>query len=322
MKAILGIDISKKDFVVALIIGDASKKAKFSNDSKGFKDLYSWLSQLGITQVKACMEATGSYGEQLADFLHSKGFDTNVVNPLCIKAYAKSKLSRHKTDEVDAMLIVEYALKNDLITYKPKDPVLKEIQALYRCIKSLKEQYVQSINHLENRSTLPQSVIDAWENIANSIQEQINEAESTLRELISSRESLKQDLNNLQSIPGIGHNIASAIIAESPDISSFKDARQFAAYFGLTPSHKTSGSSVRFKARILKMGPKALRKALYFPAIVAKSHNPVIKSFSDKLKRKGKHNMVIIIAVMRKLLHIIFGILKSKTLFNPTLNHC
>jgi transposase len=322
MKAIMGIDISKKDFVVALIIGDASKKAKFSNDSKGFNELYSWIDKLCITQVKACMEATGSYGELLADFLYCKGFEISVVNPLCIKSYAKSKLSRHKTDEVDAMLIAEFALKNDLVAYKPKDPILKEIQALYRCLKSLKEQYVQSTNHLENRSTLPRSVINAWENIASSIQEQILQAESTLRELINSKESLRQDLNNLQSIPGIGSNTASAIIAESPDISSFEDARQFAAYFGLTPSHKTSGSSVRFKARISKMGPRALRQALYFPAIVAKSHNPVIKAFSDKLKRKGKHNMVIIIAVMRKLLHIIFGILKSKAPFNPSLNHC
>ncbi len=150
------------------------------------------------------MEATGSYGEQLADFLYSKGFEVNIVNPLCIKSYAKSKLSRHKTDEVDAMLIAEFALKNDLIAYKPKDPVLKEIQALYRCLNSLKEQYVQSTNHLENRLTMPQSVIDAWENIAANIQEQINKAELTLRELISSRESLSEDLNNLQSIPGIG----------------------------------------------------------------------------------------------------------------------
>ncbi len=95
----------------------------------------------------------------------------------------------------------------------------------------------------------------------------------------------------------------------------------FATYFGLTPSHKTSGSSVKFKARISKMGPRALRKALYFPAIVAKNHNLLIQAFSEKLKRKGKHNMVIIIAIMRKLLHVIFGVLKSKTPFNPSLNH-
>ncbi len=227
MKAIIGIDISKKDFSIALIIGDSAKKAKFSNDSKGFNELYCWLGKLGITKVKACMEATGSYGELLADFLYCKDFEVSVVNPLCIKSYAKSKLSRHKTDEVDSMLIAEFALKNDLISYKPKEPVLKEIQALYRCLKSLKEQYVQTTNHLENRSTLPQSVIDTWQNIANSIQEQIVQAESTLRTLINSREFLKQDLNNLQSIPGIGHNTASAIIAESPDISSFQDARQF-----------------------------------------------------------------------------------------------
>jgi transposase len=146
MKAIMGINISKKDFVVALIIGNVSKKAKFPNDSKGFNNLELWLNKLSINQIKACMEATGSYGEQLADFLYNKGFEISVVNPLRIKSYAKSKLSRHKTDEVDAMLIAEFALKNNLIAYKPKDPILKEIQALYRCLNSLKENmYSQQI---------------------------------------------------------------------------------------------------------------------------------------------------------------------------------
>jgi transposase len=105
MKAIMGIDISKKDFVVALIISNSNKKAKFANDPKGFNDLYCWITDLGVSQVKACMEATGSYGERLADFLYNKGYEVNIVNPLCIKAFSKSKLSRHKTDEVDAMLI-------------------------------------------------------------------------------------------------------------------------------------------------------------------------------------------------------------------------
>ena len=119
--------------------------------------------------------------------------------------------------------------------------------------------------------------------------------------------------------PGIGKTTATAIIAELPEIQEFQDARQMAAFLGLTPSHKTSGSSVRFKSRISKMGSGILRKALYWPAIVAKSHNPILKHFSEKLKRKGKHNMVIIIAVMRKLLHIIYGVLKHKTSFNPSL---
>jgi transposase len=90
-----------------------------------------------------------------------------------------------------------------------------------------------------------------------------------------------------------------------------------AAYAGLTPKHKMSGTSVRDKSRISKIGSSRLRKALYFPAIVAKNHNPLFKEFSQKLGSKGKTTKVIIVAIMRKLLHIVFGVVKHNTSFNP-----
>jgi len=99
-----------------------------------------------------------------------------------------------------------------------------------------------------------------------------------MNELISSDSLIDQDVKNLESIPGIGTATAIAIIAETPEITSFQDARQLAAFIGITPSHKTSGSSVRFKSRISKIGSKYLRKALYFPAIVAKRCNPIPKT--------------------------------------------
>ena len=107
------------------------------------------------------------------------------------------------------------------------------------------------------------------------------------------------------------------LLAEMPDISSLEGARQLAAYAGLTPRHRTSGTSVRGKSTLSKMGSSSLRKALYFPAISAKNHNPLLKAFAQKLAKKGKHTMVIVGAVMRKLLHICFGVLKNKTPFNP-----
>jgi transposase len=109
MKAIIGIDISKKDFAVALIIDQKPKKNKFSNAQSGFEALKKWLECQDITHAKACMEATGSYGERLADFLYYNDYEVSVLNPACIKAFAQSKLSRHKTDEIDAVLIAEYA---------------------------------------------------------------------------------------------------------------------------------------------------------------------------------------------------------------------
>jgi transposase len=135
--------------------------------------------------------------------------------------------------------------------------------------------------------------------------------------LLCKHPTLKQDWENLQTIPGIAKTTATAILAQTPDLSSFEDARQLAAYAGLTPSHKTSGTSLKGKSKLSKIGSSALRKAIYFPAIVAKNHNPILKAFAQKLAKKGKHTMVIIGAIMRKLLHIAFAILKHKTTFNP-----
>jgi transposase len=107
--------------------------------------------------------------------------------------------------------------------------------------------------------------------------------------------------------------------AESPNLDSFNSAREFAAYVELTPKHRVFGTSVKGKSAILKIGSAKLRKALYFPAIVAKNHNPIFKQFTQKLSSKGKPTKVIIVAIMRKLLHIVFGVIKNNSIFNPIL---
>jgi len=122
-----------------------------------------------------------------------------------------------------------------------------------------------------------------------SILERIKDIEKAIMNLIVKSDSLQQDYQNLQTIPGVSKTTAIAVLLEIPNHSSFENARQLAAFAGLTPKQKTSGSSVRGKSRLSKIGSRTLRKALYFPAIVAKKYNPIIKTFCDNLKDKGKH---------------------------------
>ena len=163
---------------------------------------------------------------------------------------------------------------------------------------------------------MPKSVTSTWKKLLKDFKNEIKIIENSLDELFENNPELKQHRENLQTIPGIGKTTATSILAESPDLSSFKSPRQYVAYAGLVPKHRTSGSSIRGKARLSKLTSSKLRKALYFPAVVAKNHNPILKAFSDKLKSKGKHNMVIIAAIMRKLLHLCFAIIKTNTPFN------
>ncbi|MEI6627884.1 MAG: transposase [Alphaproteobacteria bacterium] len=122
----------------------------------------------------------------------------------------------------------------------------------------------------------------------------------------------------LESIPGIGHKTSVAILSELPDIKNFKNAKEVTAFAGLGSKRKESGTSVRVRGSLCKRGSSALRKALFFPAIVAKQHNPILKEFSERLVNKGKNGMVIVSAIMRKLLHIIYGVLKNRQVFKTS----
>ncbi len=172
-------------------------------------------------------------------------------------------------------------------------------------------------NHLERKERLPKAVVNAWGDLAMNIEQKIETIKNSIHELLKQHKELLENFQLLLTIPGIGEESAIAILAEVPNIRAFRNARQLAAYAGAIPRNITSGSSVYAKPRLSKVGSRTLCKALFFPAIVAKNHNPIVMSFCQRLKEKGKHNMAIVGAAMRKLLHIIFGILRSKSAFNP-----
>ena len=224
-KSILGIDVSKKELVVALLTNDKKKESTFSNDEKGYKQLNKWVVQkVGTNKVLACAEATGQYSEKVAEYLYSEGYEVSIVNPFCIRSYSNSILARHKNDQVDAFVIAKYAKLHNVPLYKPKDPAIKELQYLYRCLEDLKNMRTQVSNHLENE--VPKSVSDTWESILKEVEEKIVNIEENIKQIILRSSELSEHYNNLQSIPGISKITAVAILAEVSDISSFRNARQ------------------------------------------------------------------------------------------------
>jgi transposase len=145
----------------------------------------------------------------------------------------------------------------------------------------------------------------------------------TMQRLVQEQMEQSADLQHKQrllcSIPGIGRWTAARILAESEQVRASVSARQLAAYAGLTPRERTSGTSVRRQARLAKTGNSRLRRALYLPAIVAMRHNPAVRTFAERLRARGKPPMVIVGAAMRKLIHLIYGVLKSGRPFDPAL---
>ncbi|MFP3024463.1 MAG: IS110 family transposase, partial [Wolbachia sp.] len=240
-----------------------------------------------------------------------------VVNPYCIKSYARSKLVRQKNDQSDAEIIADYCQRQEPTRWTPPSSEKKKLKHLYRCSAALKNELTLVNNHLEKKERLPEKVVNVWENLSVNIEQSIETIKNSIHELLKQHKELLEDFQLLLTVPGIGKESAVAILAEISDIKVFINARQLASYAGTIPRNITSGSSVYAKPRLSKSGSQTLRKAMYFPAIVSKKHNPIIMTFCKRLKEKGKHNMAIVGAAMRKLLHIVFGVLSSRKAFDP-----
>jgi transposase len=311
---VLGIDISKKDFhVVLLKESGGTKLKKFTNNTAGFESLHSWLKQLGVEELHACMEVTSIYGEALAEFLYQAGYQVSIVNPARIKGFAKSELLRTKTDSVDAALIARFCAAVKPSFWTPTAPEVKELQALLRRLDSLMEMFSAEQNRLETATATVASLTQ--EHL-----EYLKQQQAQIKQLISDHfdrhPHLKQQRDLLTSIPGIIDVTASVFLAEIGR-EDYKNARQLAAHAGLTPCERSSGTSVRGKTRLSCTGNVRLRKALYMPAVVAMRHNPLLKAIAVRLLGRGKVKMQVIGALMRKLVHLAFGILKSQKPFDP-----
>jgi transposase len=312
---ILGIDIAKKKFDVYLIVGSQNDQSSFSNSPDGFSQLQEWLAQHGVKELHACLEATGIYYEALAEYLYQQGYSVSVVNPWQIKAYADSKLRRHKTDRLDARLIADFCQKQQPRSWQPLAPEERSLQALVRHLDSLVETRQQQLNRLE--SSRDPLVRTSLERVIAQLTLEIQQLKHQIQDHIDQYPNLKRKQDLLASIIGIGTQTATYLLAEMPDLADYPSAKHAAADAGLTPAERSSGSSVRAQPRLSKIGNPRVRKLLYFPALAAIRYNPIIKAQRDRLLAQGKPKMVAVGAAMRKLLHLAYGVLKHNQPFDP-----
>jgi transposase len=316
MSNILGIDVSKDTLDLVLINEEGKFHKVISNDSAGFKTLDKWLVSRHVDRVHACLEATGQYGDEVSEHLYTQGHDVSVVNPARIKRYGESKLHRNKTDKADADLITEFCLKEKPALWEPLSPDLKHLRALVRRLSDLQANYRQESNRLLSGEK------DAWVIKDLSVHVEYLKArivatEEEIQNFINQTPDLKAKQDLLVSIPGIGKKSSAMLLAELGDISGFESAPQLAAYAGLNPKGFSSGSSVHKKTRISKQGRSELRSCLYMPAVVAMRHNSVVRALKERLYERKLPTMAIVAAAMRKLLHIVYGVLKNQRPFDP-----
>jgi transposase len=317
--AVLGIDIAKAKFDVALLTPDGKRRRKSCpNTPAGFAQLATWLAHYDVTHVHAGLEATGTYGDALATWLHDAGHVVSVVNPAVIHAYARTQLTRSKTDRIDADLIAHFTATQHPPAWVPPAREIRELQALVRRLDALQGMRTQEANRLA-AGVVVADIRASIEAVLAHLDAQITHVTQLIRQHLDQHPGLRAQRDLLTTIPGIGEATAAVLLAELFD-KPFTRARQAAAFAGLVPRLVQSGT-LSGRARLSKIGPGRLRKALYFPAVTALRWNPTIRAVRQRLQAAGKPPMVIIGAAMRKLIHLAYGVLKSNKAYDPTWSH-
>jgi transposase len=313
----LGLDVPKSKFNACLIRESGKlRHTSFANSPAGFAQLSGWLAKLGASSAHACVEATDTCYEALAAYLHGEGHAVSVVNPAPVKAYAQSRQSRTKNDRVDAELIAGFCAERRPARWRPPAPELRELQALVRRLDSLREMRTMGDDRLSSGATVAAVRASLEESIAH-LTEQTQKTEALIHDHVERHPALGRQRELLDTLPGVGEATAAAFLAEVPDIKEYRSARQVAAFAGLVPCERQSGSSVRGRVRLSKIGNARLRKALNIPAVTALRCSPFFQTWAEGLRQRGKSKMSVIGAAMRKLIHLAYGVLKTGRPFDP-----
>jgi transposase len=297
MTAILGIDVAKKKFDVALYRNDKYKHKVFENTPAGFDALIVWLQQHAVAELHACLEATGSYGDGVARFLFAAGYTVSVVNPARIKAYGESELLRTKNDKTDAKLIARFCAAQKPSAWRPDPPEIEHLRLLGRRRDALISMRTQELNRL----VVPDSVVnESVQKVIACLNQEIEQISAAIKEHISKHDGLRKKRDLLKSIPGVGEVTIEAILSEVNGFEDFDTVEQVVAFMGLSPKERQSGTSVKGKAKLCKIGSARLRKALFMPTLSAIQHNPFITALYNRLMAKSKNGMIIACACMKK----------------------
>lgn len=309
IKHFYGVDISKSFFDV---VDQDGKHDQFSNDAKGFKGLLKFIQKDSLV----VMEATGYYHYRLAQYLYEKGITVSVVNPLSVKRFIQMKLSKIKTDKSDAKAICEYGQANKVPLYTARNTVQAECLQLL----SLQDLYLKQRTALKNKVHGEKALGTPSKTVSRSLVRTLKQLEKELAQIESRLESLvrktqEDQLEQLISIPGMGKKTAMLLIVLTDGFTSFENARQLCCFTGITPTIRQSGTSVRGRSRISKVGNRKLRNLLFMCSFTACKTNKACREIYERIVEKGKSKKLALIAVCNKLLKQAFAIAKSGTYY-------
>lgn len=314
----LGIDLSKRTFHYRLDdqAGNKIEAGVWANDAPSIVDFITKLLKFTPAgSLHACMEATGRCGYALWNALHNTGIAVSIVNPAQMKAYAASLNKRGKNDTMDASTIARYVRERTPYTMEPPSDGLSRLREIIGEVDHLVAERARVKTRLgEIKPSECRPVIASLKRQIKAIDKEIAMMEKAVEKLLVDHPQIAADIALLQSIPGIARRTALRVLAQIGG-KQFASARQMAAYAGVTPSDHSSGTSLRKPSRMSKKGNAVLRKALYMPAMSFRRSSDHISDWANGVAQRTGSKMAALGAVMRKLMHVIFGVLKHRQPF-------
>lgn len=316
---LVGIDVSAKTLQICLETPKgAVESLELPNSAEGHRQLCRKLSQRG-RRARIGLEATGLYSLDLALALSRQPrLEVMVINPRAVRDFARACLKRSKTDALDAQTLLEFVRRMPFQPWQPPSAEQMELRALARRMTSLTVTCTQEKNRLHAASATAELSSALRQDIELGIEQLEHRIDWLLQQaltLIEGDPELKKAFGLLTSITGFAEKSGVQVLAELAVLPQDMTARQWVAHAGIDPRHLESGTSVHKPARMSRAGNRHLRAALYMPALVAIQRNQHVKAFYDQLLARGKAPMQANVAVMRKLLHALHGMLRTETRF-------
>lgn len=312
----LGLDVAKTKFDACLLFGPQAFHAQFDNSKPGLQALRLWCRKHGVLAPPTVLEATGRYSDLAATELHAAGHRVHLANPRRIKDHARSLGRRNKTDRIDAALIASFGATRDLPAWQPASAAQQTLRALMR--RSADLSTMLQAEHNRTESSSHPLVAKSLAHIVRALEKEIASLQKQIKAHIQATPELREDLAHLCQIEGIGERSAAWLLAEVP--RHLPNGRAAAAWLGVTPRVRQSGSCLHSTAPIGSEGNRHLRRVLFMAALCARRRNPRLKAFADRLAATGKSKMSVLFAVLHKLFKISFLLLKDHAAYDPNHN--
>jgi transposase len=319
----VGVDIAATSFAATWTQGSSSRERPrtFEQTPEGFTAFQSWMSTTSIAPeaTLVVLEATGSYWVTLAVTLHHAGFAVAVINPAQVHAFARSLPRRAKTDALDAQLLAQLAAERQPPRWTPPEQIYHELRQRLIVRDGLLNMRQQARNQRHALVQWPvrvQGALDALDKVLSELETQLQTIDAEITTVL--REGAwAESAALLKSITGIGMVTTAWLLVGTLNFQACASAEAAAAYAGLVPLTRESGTSVRGRARIGHGGNGRLRTALYLATLTAARFNPVIRAQYERLRAAGKPAKVARCAAARKLMHLAFAVVTKKRLFDP-----